>query len=125
MGMDVYGKNPSSPEGEYFRANIWSWRPIHQLCELVLKRQLPEWSFNDGKGFKSQKECNKLADALERYLRKFPKEKIAIESHIRVSKDGTFLKPGSTGGESAYSTDREHVEEFIKFLRACGGFEIW
>ena len=31
MGMDVYGRNPDSQAGKYFRANVWSWRPIHAL----------------------------------------------------------------------------------------------
>ena len=34
------------------------------------------------------------------------------------------VAPGEPGGQSAYSTDREHVMEFITFLRSCGGFEI-
>lgn len=65
MGMDVYGKNPTTKEGEYFRANIWSWRPIHALCETVLKRKLPGWEFNEGAGFETQEECSTLADGLE------------------------------------------------------------
>jgi hypothetical protein len=42
MSLDVYGKRPSSKTGEYFRANVWSWRPIHdlifQLCSDLLWR---------------------------------------------------------------------------------------
>ncbi len=26
---------------------------------------------------------------------------------------------------SAYQTDKEHIEEFILFLRNCGGFQVW
>ncbi len=34
MGMDVYGRNPSSEEGEYFRASVWTWGPIYSfICE--------------------------------------------------------------------------------------------
>jgi hypothetical protein len=25
MGMDVYGKKPTTEEGKYFRNNIWFW----------------------------------------------------------------------------------------------------
>ncbi len=124
MGMDVFGKNPTSKDGEYFRANVWSWRPIHQLCETVLKKQLPGWAFNDGEGLETQEECNQLADALEKYLKDFPLERIETESDMRVDAQGKVLRTGDTGGQSAYSTDRGHVEEFITFLRACGGFEI-
>lgn len=65
MGMDVFGRKPTTKEGEYFRANIWSWRPIHALCETVLKRKLSGWEFNQGEGFETQEECTTLADALE------------------------------------------------------------
>ena len=28
MGMDVYGENPKNEKGEYFRNNVWWWRPL-------------------------------------------------------------------------------------------------
>ena len=27
MGMDVYGLEPRKEKGEYFRNNVWWWRP--------------------------------------------------------------------------------------------------
>ena len=125
MGMDISGRNPSSEEGKYFRASVWSWGPIHALCETVMKYKYPDWAYNDGCGFEGQVPCTTLADALERYLDQHPQECIEIESSCRVSEDGQFLPQGSTGGQSAYSTSQEHVREFITFLRACGGFEVW
>lgn len=32
MGMDVYGKNPTNTTGEYFRRNVWGWRPLWDYC---------------------------------------------------------------------------------------------
>lgn len=32
MGMDVYGINPVSEVGEYFRNNVWWWRPLWNYC---------------------------------------------------------------------------------------------
>ena len=32
MGMDVYGKAPKTPKGEYFRNNVWWWRPLWDYC---------------------------------------------------------------------------------------------
>jgi hypothetical protein len=32
MGMDVYGLNPKNQEGEYFRNNVWWWRPLWNYC---------------------------------------------------------------------------------------------
>ena len=34
MGMDVYGKNAQNETGEYFRNNVWFWRPLWSyICE--------------------------------------------------------------------------------------------
>lgn len=33
MGMDVYGKKPTNEVGEYFRRNVWGWRPLWQYVE--------------------------------------------------------------------------------------------
>lgn len=59
--------------GVYFRANCWSWRPIHAICEFAINiTGLPfntdYWGSNDGKGLKNQQECDMLADAIEVYL---------------------------------------------------------
>ncbi len=63
------GKNP----GIYFRSNWWGWRPILLLCEMAkdkyrLKMNMSDWGSNDGKGLRTQKQCDRLADALELML---------------------------------------------------------
>lgn len=55
MGMDVYGKNPNSEKGEYFRNNVWWWRPLWDYCcgvaEEVIGESLAESGhYNDGAG---------------------------------------------------------------------------
>lgn len=122
MGMDISGKGNKDA---YFRANVWSWRPLHALCEGVLGKRLEDWGYNDGAGLATQAECNELAEKIEAYLKQFPKEEIALESNLRVDEEGKFLLPGSTEGKSPYTTDREHAQEFVEFLRSCDGFEIW
>jgi hypothetical protein len=61
MGMDVYGIAPSAPEGEYFRNNIWWWRPLWDYVEaaipdIAVRVESPHT--NDGTGLNSD-------DALE------------------------------------------------------------
>lgn len=135
MGMDVYGNAPTSEVGKYFRANVWSWRPIHHLCETVLKRKLPGWGFNDAAGFTDQAQCDELADKLAQYLVLFPNDPIELESELRVNLGGRFVgRPGGRdpehgevtyeNSETPYKADPELVQQFIAFLRACGGFEI-
>jgi|694.fasta_scaffold143088_3 hypothetical protein len=53
MGMDVYGNNPRSERGEYFRNNVWWWRPLAEYCENVhpdLVGDAEMWHYNDGYG---------------------------------------------------------------------------
>lgn len=53
MGMDLLGVSPATEEGEYFRANVWSWRPLWELtlqyCVDLLDEQDVEGGYcNDG-----------------------------------------------------------------------------
>lgn len=55
MGMDVFGVAPRNETGEYFRNNVWWWRPLWDYCEQVIqKHELPlhvEYAqSNDGDG---------------------------------------------------------------------------
>ncbi len=48
MGMDVYGKN-----GNYFRNNVWWWRPLAHYCQNVapeITSACAAWHSNDGDG---------------------------------------------------------------------------
>jgi hypothetical protein len=112
------------------------------------------WGSNDGKGLDTQEECNALADALEEYLGneievKDDDERIflclgswceagtgkMVESNVAVSLneqydygDILYTSVVSESGqlvEPSYSISIFRIKEFIKFLRECGGFEIW
>src|SRR5438046_1326831 len=82
MGMDVYGRNPRlkvdagidynvrAHAGDYFRANVWGWEPIRLICGWMndyaaLGLDMQGWQYNDGKGLKTQYECDLLAGSLE------------------------------------------------------------
>lgn len=62
MGMDVYGKNPSSEAGKYFRASVWVWRPLADFVEFLCKisqaedlyNQCTHWQTNDGDGLEAE-----------------------------------------------------------------------
>jgi hypothetical protein len=66
MGMDVYGKNPKSETGRYFRRNVWGWRPLwdyvsNQHPEIA---ELVEHGYtNDGDGL-GARNAKKLAKLL-------------------------------------------------------------
>jgi hypothetical protein len=53
MGMDVYGNKPSSKVGEYFRRNVWGWRPLADYALEVAPNvagKCQYWHSNDGRG---------------------------------------------------------------------------
>jgi hypothetical protein len=82
MGMDVYGRKPKNKSGEYFRANCWSWRPIHWLCyvaknrheevtgydDLISERIMVGMSENSGYGLRSERKCKLLSDYLQDFV---------------------------------------------------------
>lgn len=70
MGMDVYGKNPDSEAGKYFRNNVWWWRPLAQyLCHVApgLMEKVRYLHSNDGDGL-GAKDSLKLALLLRQEL---------------------------------------------------------
>jgi hypothetical protein len=62
--------------GVYFRANLWSWRPIAELITTINETYglgydqnfIGKLHYNDGGGLKTQEECDKLANFLESYI---------------------------------------------------------
>ena len=72
MGMDVFGQNPKNKKGEYFRNNVWWWRPLWEYCEFVapeLTDMVEHGYSNDGDGLDGD-DARKLGNALRKALRK-------------------------------------------------------
>ncbi len=146
MGMDVSGINPTTAEGEYFRANIWSWPGIHHLIAeavaleplgaepLLTEEQLRAMCHNDGApGVIGADKCAELAERIEKMLS--VAEQLGAES-IKLAKadDPGVCLAGAVmaalGGEKVepahFVTRIAHAREFVAFLRGCGeGFEVW
>lgn len=154
MGMDVFGKSPVSPKGEYFRCSVWGWHPLWTYCEETAPEITDKVVYghsNDGDGL-----CAEDSIALSRHLR----EEIAAgrtAKYVRERNDrlaslpdercricdgtGRRLPPPEVGaGElpcngcnsrgkvrpsgTHYGLDVQDVAEFAEFLSDCGGFEI-
>jgi len=161
MGMDVIGRKPKNKTGEYFRANVWSYRPIHFLCmkaslshkletgekELIQPKTLMGMSHNSGHGLRSERKCKLLSEWLELFIEDLfdsPKEMEWFENKIGVDKDGWFYidygyfyvgkdgkflskeeeKDPNIEKRTPYRTNKEHIQEFIGFLKNCGGFRV-
>lgn len=56
MGMDVFGTAPTTERGEYFRNNVWWWRPLWNYCIEVAPELTSEVSgeYNDGDGLNAE-----------------------------------------------------------------------
>ena len=66
MGMDVYGTKPTDPVGEYFRNNVWWWRPLWDYClnnHGKIAGKVEYGHSNDGDGLDA-KEARKLGSLL-------------------------------------------------------------
>lgn len=86
--------------GVYFRANVWSWRPINLLCEILsnkhnLNIDFTGWDYNDGAGLKTQEECNKLADAFDALLEEFSESKMCSDDDKLQLCMGSWVEAGT------------------------------
>ncbi len=111
------------------------------------------WDVNEGAGLATQAGCDRLADAIERELTtRPPAAAVAAPSGAsRTARSGEFAVTGwasspaeipfweeypdgfvPTGAplavrerEAAQPGWADLVAEWVRFLRGCGGFEIW
>jgi hypothetical protein len=134
MGMDVYG---IENKAAYYQHSQWGWKamlwqvivPANDLFEVgISQHDLKDWEVNDGHGLKTQAECDRLADAIERFLEQDSREAFADARPAEGSEGATFRLLQGMGVEivspSGYMVVRKDVERFVRFLRECGGFRI-
>ena len=106
-------KNP----GIYFRFNRWGWRSILRLCEMAknkyrLKMDMSDWVYNDGKGLRTQKQCDRLADAIELMLNNDTvyKDFMADNSNVMYIVTGSWEVTDT--GEAFFDEEDELNEEY-------------
>jgi hypothetical protein len=80
MGMDVYGMDPSKPEGEYFRNNVWWWRPLWDYCyeNVDVAQKVVYGHSNDGDGLGAE-DSVVMADVLDALIRSGHTEEWKLE----------------------------------------------
>lgn len=84
--------------GFYFRANVWGWRPIAELCIHAIENSGLNfgdisWHYNDGDGLKTQEDCDLLANALEYMLEE--DDNIVENDDLIYFNSGMWTKMGS------------------------------
>ncbi len=133
MGMDVYGREPKSEAGVYFRANIWSWRPIHELIEqanVLPQKMVEDMSYNDGAG-PNNEQALLLAAQLDAMLEGMDDEhEFMLSSEVDGPVAVLLAQMQNEGIElvsprgPVYSADVSHVREFVEFCKNSGGFQV-
>ena len=120
MGMDVFGKNPTSDTGTYFRANVWWWRPLAEFVTEAhpdLTASCAYWQTNDGDGLDAEG-ARALATALERDLTSGVVEQAAQARAAYIAGlpfvecdlcGGTGLRTDALGVERGMSVPRDPV----------------
>jgi hypothetical protein len=133
MGMDVYGRNPSAPEGEYFRASICEWPVLAKIVTTLCPQETSgckHWHANDGHGLNGA-QALVLANAIERKLRSGE-----VAAALRDLAIANQPEPATLGAIGAFfgaqvvplcdeDVDENYVAQFAAFVHASGGFNIW
>lgn len=150
MGMDVYGRNPSSEKGEYFRNNVWYWHPLWEYCQInhpAICDKVQDGHSNSGDGLNAS-DSKKLAKLLKKdlesgYVEIYAKDRqkyldsledkkctycngsgIRDDEYVQGTCNGCSGKGTVRPFECSYGFIVENVKEFQEFLEDCGGFNI-
>jgi hypothetical protein len=133
MGMDIYGRNPTTSEGEYFHASISQWPVLVKIVTTLCPQETSGckyWHTNDGDGLNAA-QALALADALERKLRSRE-----VAKAFRDPAMANHAEPPIIAAIEAFfgaqvvpvcgeAVDENYVAKFTPFVRASGGFSIW
>ena len=117
--------------GVFFRASIWSWPVVMSVVAEANEKShlgldLRDWYSNDGAGLPAQDWCDALADAMQLVLDEIPDDGVVeLQDPRGISELGNaVLTALGSAPVTRYRVDKEFVQVFIDFLRACGGFTI-
>lgn len=143
--FDAREKWSNENPGDYFRANVWSWRPIMEAmwesgaCNELSDKDWERMQWNDGAGAPDQATCDRMVLKLKAWMMEkiwdedterwtpesLENEKLMVnvETGQFINKAEAELKDVQT--KSPYSVHKEHLEGWIRFLSECGGFEVW
>ena len=123
MGMDVHGNRPKNEKGEYFRNNVWWWRPLWNYCLEVapaVAGKVEHGHTNDGDGL-GERDSLKLAAILREKIENGECKKYADDYAAQLNAipmencdccNGTGVRPG---GKEQFG------EAWFKNMNGCNG----
>jgi len=151
MGFDIYGLKAKNKRGEYFRNNVWWWKP---LAKYVIKEcNIPEKEQNDWLNNNGHKVSEATAMNIAKKLKELVKNGHTKDYEIkrkRFLEDLSMVKCETCNGtgerhddivdgecngcngkgkvkdfKTHYPFSVENVKEFADFCESSGGFEIY
>jgi hypothetical protein len=152
MGFDLFGLNPKNGHGEYFRNNVWWWRPLWsyvcRVCEdLLTNTDCREGDWNNGHNI-SETKAEEIAQRLgvlvtngdtQRYslhysraLRRLPDEECEFckgtgrrnDNYVKGMCNACQGKGKLRPFAANYPFRVANVRKFIEFCGNSGGFRI-
>ncbi|MEC9473428.1 MAG: hypothetical protein VX584_01965 [Actinomycetota bacterium] len=135
MGMDVYGIKPENEDGEYFRRNVWWWRPLWtciEYCAEDIASKVESPHTNDGTGLNA-KDAKKLASALteaiengkvEEFIKEYDEFKEGLGMVDCRLCDATGIRDdevGRKGGWHDKKLDEEIAKKVGREFGSCNG----
>lgn len=149
MGFDLYGRKAKNKKGEYFRNNVWWWRPLAAfvLSNIELPEKQQDWFMNNGcqvsklSAEKIAKEMQKLVDSgdADKYEKEYTANLKAMKDikceHCKGKgiRNDKYIKGECNGCNGTgkvrpfatfYPFSVENLKEFIEFAENSGGFAI-
>ena len=139
--LDEYKRiNP----GVYFRANVWSWRPLMEAmhesgaCYELDTKQWEAMEWNDGAGAPDQATADRMAAKLRVWLDEatfdedgsWTPQSLSNDATMQVTESGRFINKeeadlSGVKTRSPYCVYKARIEDWIQFLSQCGGFKVW
>ena len=152
MGFDLYGENPLHKNGEYFRNNVWWWRPLWDYvvleCEGILsKKDIASGGFNNGyvidetKTLKIAKRLSSLVQSGEtkKYENEYAQKLASLplvqcdicegagkrnDKFVQGQCNACDGKGKCPNWATHYPFEEKNVKQFIQFCKNSGGFSI-
>ena len=124
MGMDVYAINPNPQVqgSDYFRNNVWYWRPLWAFIQLscsdiLSKEDINGGQYNDGYCITEDKAVAIATRILQM------KEDGKVDAYVEEYK-AEIEKTSKDSWDRNYPIDSENIEAFANFSMHSGGFCI-
>ena len=145
MSLKMEARSKENASQGTFSLSCWEWAPLYSLLvgycsSLIDEDTLRKLADLGGEGPGMQDSCDLVANALELAIHVVEPERYGKDSidvfaiaseELRVNEKGNQLTPRELADSehfrksvTPYRISRERIEEFIAFLRRCGGFRV-